>query len=201
MTTCWSRFSAAAYAGLKRKARTMCGQRVQEADIEDLVQDTLFEALRSAHKLRKKKAAPAWIAGILAHKCIDLIRRRSAAHALPVPPADNLEEIPARTESGIDRFLLLKIANETLRELIREEKEGTPKRLTYEFIQRTLSTEPPASPTAERCAPSPQAPQSGASRWHRYKAMEALRIRCRRKLRSRNGEDTEDGRNDANIES
>lgn len=49
------------------------------ATAEDMVQETLLAALRAQHAFRADSTERTWLIGILKHKCIDEIRRRTRA--------------------------------------------------------------------------------------------------------------------------
>jgi len=61
------------------------------ATAEDLVQETLLAALRGQHTFRADSAERTWLIGILKHKCLDEIRRRTRAARAQEPYSDDIE--------------------------------------------------------------------------------------------------------------
>lgn len=61
------------------------------ATAEDMVQETLLAALRDQHAFRADSTERTWLIGILKHKCIDEIRRRTRASPVPEPAIDDVE--------------------------------------------------------------------------------------------------------------
>lgn len=66
---------------------------IDRTSAEDLVQETLLAALQRQHTFRAESAERTWLIGILKHKCIDELRRRSR-----VPHNSNAHEDDVEAE-------------------------------------------------------------------------------------------------------
>lgn len=76
---------------LVRSAYLLCGN---EADAQDIVQETLVTALKSCHKFKGKSRLYTWVHGIL----INVTRHWLRARKIHVP----IEDIPERTDECAD---------------------------------------------------------------------------------------------------
>ena len=59
-----------------------------QAQAEDVVQETLMAAIQGAKNFAGKSSVRTWLVGILKHKIVDLIRRASREQALDLPDAE-----------------------------------------------------------------------------------------------------------------
>jgi len=67
-------------------------RRLSDADdAEDAVQNTLIAAMRAAHSFRGDSTEKTWLIGILRHKVLDVLRRRSVAR--PISFANDDERV------------------------------------------------------------------------------------------------------------
>lgn len=63
-----------------------------EADVEDVVQDTLAAALSSPQGFEGRSSAKTWLHGILKHKIIDTYRRQAREPLCEAPPEHELQD-------------------------------------------------------------------------------------------------------------
>lgn len=72
--------------------------RLRDPDLaKDVVQETFLAALEARHRFAGESSERTWLFGILKHKIIDSIRRRSSEHPLP-----DVETIADATERFFD---------------------------------------------------------------------------------------------------
>lgn len=79
----------------------LAGHLVRSAsDVEDLVQQTFLVALRDAHTWDGERPVAAWLAGILRHRALELLRRRERTRSAG---ADELSQQAASEPSPLER--------------------------------------------------------------------------------------------------
>lgn len=95
MTTSPHAPRAAIGPDLRRDLVAMVKNRVPEAEVEDIVQATLTEAIESPHAPTDPEQLRRWLFGVAKHKVVDFHRRRGRESfevpEVPLPPAPHVE--------------------------------------------------------------------------------------------------------------
>ena len=85
---------------------------VNEADIEDAIQETLIETFKAIKKLKDVNAFKPWVTKILINKCNKVYRRRNSDISFEDEINNYLvQEAEHLTESDMDFYLLIKSLN------------------------------------------------------------------------------------------
>ena len=86
---------------------------INEADIEDAIQETLIETYKSIRKLKDVNAFKPWITKVLINKCNRIYRRKRKNDISFEDEIDNylVQEAEHLTESDMDFYLLIKSLN------------------------------------------------------------------------------------------
>lgn len=66
------------------------------SDAEELTQEAFFQAYRSRNTLQDAKAAKAWLAGILRHTFLHMLRKQRNSHEAPL---EDVDQLPATDRS------------------------------------------------------------------------------------------------------
>lgn len=115
------------------------------ASAEDLVQDTLLAALQAQHAFRAESSERSWLIGILKHKCIDEIRRRTRSARTQQPYTDDIEDQLFRADGrwreppgAWDDEPLQTIQRDAFMTALGRCLEGVPEAQRVSFVMREL---------------------------------------------------------------
>ena len=152
---------AALRAGLTRFVRG----RVPSAEVDDIVQATLTEALASVHAPDEAGQLQRWVYGIARHKCVDFYRHQGREAPALEPMDDGLvaEEEPLS-------------ARELLRWAEKELPEGEHAQSTLEWMLREAGGDKLESIAQEERLPAPRVRQRVARMRQHYRARWAAQV-------------------------
>jgi len=132
----WSKLLAEFWEPMRLMALRICGPHTPEADIEDILQETLLGAFQNIDRFRGDSAFSTFLLGILRHKASDYIAAKRCLNKLAfrAMPRQVFRQ-NARFEHPDPRLGLA----DCLRELIAAERPRSPRRQALQLIKNILA--------------------------------------------------------------